>query len=118
MNKLKYHKVLPDFFFRHCFDQGLAWYPKFCLNFFSSKIILFKDFCRNSIEISKEGPKEIFLRNVSEFSPKNFVWSPFGIFYRKIFPGGLHPTCTLPLRNLVLTQVYYFKEYSKFAHLK
>ncbi len=57
--------------------QFLAKFPKFCLKFFFNKNHnFFKDFCRNSIEISKGRPKEMFLRNISEFSPKNFLWSP------------------------------------------
>jgi hypothetical protein len=57
----------------------------------------FKDFCRNSIEISKGGPKETFLRNVSEFRPKNIP--PLRILQENFSRGGLHPTCTHPLRN-------------------
>ena len=30
-----------------------------------------------------------------------YLGPPLRYFYRKIFSGGLHPTCTLPLRNPV-----------------
>jgi hypothetical protein len=75
--------------------QFLAKIPKFCLKFFFNKIMIFKDFCRNSIEISKGGPKKTFLNLVQ----KIFFGPPLEIIYRKIFPGGGYTLPAPPLRN-------------------
>jgi hypothetical protein len=58
---------------------------------------------------SQRGPKETFLRKISKFSPKNFLWSPFEIFSEKNFPGGIHPTYTPALLNPV------YKDEEKFC---
>jgi hypothetical protein len=57
--------------------QFLAKFTKFCLKFFFNKNHKFlKIFAEILLKSQRGGRKEIFLRNISEFSPKNFFWSP------------------------------------------
>jgi hypothetical protein len=50
-------------------------------NFFFNKNHNFlKIFAKILLKSQSGGPKEIFLRNICKFSPKNILWSPFEVF--------------------------------------
>jgi len=73
--------------------QFLAKFPKFCLKFLK---ILAEILLKSQRGDQRKHFWETFLNLVQ----KNILWSPFEIFYRKTFSGGLHPTCTFPCETL------------------